>query len=269
MPCMTLLDLAPAEIRLLLACARCGPVPAPVARTYFAVSRRRLDTLVDANLMVLAGMLVVPACLRRAFRGAPLPTTVPCFTASTKALRALVRRRTISGWIRVHALVPTPHLCRLLAIFLAAPPAVRRSWQSEREVLDQWFADEGLWGKDRLRARRPRLPDAAFVEGGLTVALEIHNERRGPVERHPDILAKRAAIVGPPSPGVPTHRGRFNELRVVTIRGTVYRCFPDGSISEVVPVPCPEGPPDGVYPFSGSWEGDPFELLDDPLDRDW
>lgn len=102
----------------------------------------------------------------------------------------------------------------------------------------------GSGGADRARAARPRLPDAAFCESGRWIALEVHNEGRGAVEGHPDIRAKRQALLGGEA-----YPGWWDEFRVVTLRGAVHRYLADGGTAVVDPAPGRGPSPDGVWPF--------------------
>lgn len=239
--------LSPAERRLLRACARCGPVPPRIAHKYFWLSGLHLDHLVEQGILVKTPDIIVPACLRQAFlthRQTGLPVRTPAYTASRRALAEMERRRWIRGWYRLQGARGSAHDLRLLACYLHAPRIIRDTWLCEREVLDAWFRAQGLAGTDRARSPRPRVPDAACREAGRWVALEVHNEARSAVSRHPDVRAKRDALLGGDA-----YPGWWDEFRVVTLRGAVHRYFPDGRTQVVEPSPDHGPAPDGVWPF--------------------
>ena len=246
-----LLKITDGEIRLLVACAQCGPIPPTVASRQFRVSRNRLDALVQDGVLLRAPDLPIRHTLRTAFSTAwnrPLPPAVPLYTPTLRTLRHLRDAGQIRGWLRLHQAGGTEHHLRLLATYLSSPAEARATWCCEYGVLDTWYRQRGLAAQDRVRAPRPRVPDAAFRELGRWIALEIHNEDRGRPERHPDIAAKRTAILAAVGQSGLVFPGWYDEYRVVTIAGQVLRYFPDGRIEHVPPVPGPDRPPDGCLP---------------------
>lgn len=229
--------------RMLVAIARCGPMPDPVAKRYYGLSRGHLDALVQAGRLMPPRYLDLTSRMRMAFRvGGPLPPTVRCYAASLRILRRLETMGDIEAYMPVTGQRPTEHHLRLLAAYLHAPREVRASWLGEREVLRRWLAAGGG------RKKMPRLPDAAFREDGRWIALEVHNEDRGTPMRHPAIAAKCRDILGD------AYRGWWHEFRVLTLRGQVVRYHRDGSHSVEDPHPGPGRPPDGVLPYY-RWSG--------------
>ena len=160
------------------------------------------------------------------------------YAATIPALKALVRAGCVENWQRISSVAPNAHHLRVLATYLQAPRPVRATWLCEREVLDAWFAANGIVGRARGRGWRPRLPDAAFLEDGHWVALEILNDEYGGDPNTADIQAKLAGVLH--GEGKVAFAGSwFDEFRVVTVRGACYRYFPDGSTQQVAPRFCP------------------------------
>ena len=194
-----------------------------------------------------ADLSIRPA-LRLAFATAwdrPLPAVIPLYTPTIRALRDLERSGLIRSWLRLHRRQGSEHHLRLLATYLSAPSEARGTWMVEHDILDSWFNHRGIRGRARVRAARPRVPDAAFCESGRWIALEVHNEDRGAPERHPDVLAKRAAVQ--PGCGHPDllYPGWFDEFRLVTLSGIVLRFHLDGRVERILPAPGPHRAPDG------------------------
>lgn len=239
-------DLTAPERRLLVASARCGPIPVRVAHQYFGLSRVRLNALMQRGLLETPPDVFVDGALRGAFRtarNAGLPARCPVYTSSRKALREMLRHQWIRGWYRIQGGRATPHDLRLLACYLHAPLAIRQSWSSEAELLEEWYRTRGFVGGERSKVARPRVPDASFLEGGRRIALEIHNVHRGTPRSHPVIAAKRRALWDGTYPA-----DYWSEYRVITLTGEIYRWWYDGDLClDFTPESGPA--PDNVWPF--------------------